>query len=203
MCRKSKRSDQSVLWEKKGGLASSMLKARSQARQTFLVRSAIPVVWPLADVLTSRLHVHPVHSRRRALKWASWQFKETRPAQPPTSGNLPHVSFISDGRWRWQWQSGQLKTRKRPDSGRVAAENFISPARFPRYWRSGTTKLVLAHLGRKPSAKPDPAKLELPKKPGPAPPVTGQSPGEFQGTRHCSLSSVTPAPSCFRLSCPS
>ena len=51
----------------------------------------------------------------------------------------------------------------------------------------GKTKPVLAHFGRKPSAKPDPAKLELPQKsrPSPPPPVLGQSPGEFQGTRRC------------------
>lgn len=172
MCRKSKRSDQSV-GEKEGGRASSMLKARSQAQQTSWFDpcdSCRAAVRPPADVPASRLHAQTLPSM--GVHCNGHHGNSRKPVHQPS---LRHEDAL---------QSGQSKTRKRPGSGRVAAENFISPARFPRYWPSGgTTKPVLAHLGRKPSAKPDAAKLELQAQPSPAPPVPGRSPGEFQGTK--------------------
>lgn len=117
MCRNSKRSDQSA-GEKEGGLASSMLKARSQDRQTSW--------FDPCDSCRAAVRLAP--SRRPgvpsacsdagpALEWASWQFKETRPSQRPTrhclrtSGNVRPCIFIYFRR-RWQWKLGAIKDTK-------------------------------------------------------------------------------------------
>lgn len=125
MCRKSKRSDQSV-GEKEGGRASSMLKARSQAQQTSWFDpcdSCRAAVRPPADVPASRLHAQTLPSM--GVHCNGHHGNSRKPVHQPS---LRHEDAL---------QSGQSKTRKRPGSGRVAAENFISPARFPRYWPSG------------------------------------------------------------------
>lgn len=144
MCRNSKRSDQSV-GEKEGGLASSMLKARSQDRQTSWFDRVIPVelpsVWPPADVPASRLHAQTLPSM--GVHWNGHHGNSRKPVHPSVrpgtasehQGTFDHA-FLFYFQRRWQWQLGAIKDTKMvpPGSGRVAAENFISPARFPRYW---------------------------------------------------------------------
>lgn len=168
MCRNSKRSDQSV-GEKEGGLASSMLKARSQDRQTSWFdpcdscRAAVRLAPSRRPGVPSACSDAAVHGR--ALEWASWQFKETLPSQRPTrhclrtSGNVRPCSFIlfptalavavggnqrHENGTAWFWQSC---SRELHLASKISA--------------------ILAHLGRKPSAKPDAAKLGAP---GPAQP---------------------------------
>lgn len=138
MCRNSKRSDQSV-GEKEGGLASSMLKARSQDRQTSWFdqcdscRAAVRLAPSRRTGVPSACSDAAVHGR--ALEWASWQFKETRPSQRPTrhclrtSGNVRPCIFILFPTALAVAVGGNQ--RHENGSGRVAAENFISPARFP------------------------------------------------------------------------
>lgn len=121
MCRNSKRLDQSV-GEKEGGLASSMLKARSQDRQTSwfdpcdscraavrLAPSRRPgVPSACSDTLPSMgVHWNGHHGNSR---------KPVHPSVRPGTasehqGTFDHA-FLFYFRRRWQWQLGAIKDTK-------------------------------------------------------------------------------------------
>lgn len=183
MCRNSKRSDQSV-GEKEGGLASSMLKARSQDQQTSWFdpcdscRAAVRLAPSRRPGVPSACSDAGVHGR--ALEWASWQFKETRPSSLRTSGNVRPCIFIlfpkalavavgaiKDTKTAWFWQSCSRELHLASKISAILAVGENHQASFGPSWSQTVSETRCGQVGA----------------PGPAPPVPGQSPDEFQGTK--------------------
>lgn len=123
MCRNSKRSDQSV-GEKEGGLASSMLKARSQDRQTSWFdpcdscRAAVRLAPSRRPGVPSACSDAAVH-RPWACIGMGIMAIQGNPSIPASDQALPpnirerstmHFLIISDGAGSGSW--GESKTRK-------------------------------------------------------------------------------------------